>query len=154
MENRINYRQTEPKAIDVLLELDKYVHTTALSETHKHLVKIRASQINGCAYCINSHTKDARKAGETEQRIYALNAWRDTILFTEDERAVLALTEEVTLITKEGLSDDTYNKAIELFGEHYTAQLIMAVININAWNRMGVATRMKFVADKQLTATV
>ena len=139
--SRIRINQVEPEAYKAMLAMDKYLNGTGLTTRHKDLIKIRASQINGCSYCIDSHTRDARKAGETEQRIYALTAWRETPFFDEQERAILALTEEVTLITGR-VSDETYSKAAELFDRNYLAQLIMAIISINAWNRIGVATEM------------
>ena len=123
-----------------MLALENYVEGTGLSTRHKDLIKIRASQINGCAYCIDMHTSDARKAGETEQRIYALNAWRDTPFFDNQERAILALTEEVTLISNK-VSDETYNNAAVLFDKTYLAQIIMTIITINAWNRLGITTK-------------
>ncbi|RKR83619.1 AhpD family alkylhydroperoxidase [Mucilaginibacter gracilis] len=141
MSNRINVLKTEPAAYKAMLGLEQYLETTGLSKTHQELIRIRASQINGCAYCINMHTKDARKAGETEQRIYALNAWHDTNYFTPEEEAILALTEEVTLITNR-VSDETYQRAAQLFSEHYLAQIIMAIVAINAWNRISITTRL------------
>src|SRR5690606_17858357 len=102
--------------------------------THKELIKIRASQINGCAFCIDMHTTDAIKLGESQQRIFLLDAWRETDLFTEEERILLQITEEVTLIHKKGLTSATYKKAMEIFGEHYFSQIIMAIATINAWN--------------------
>ncbi len=143
MDNRINILQTEPEAYKALLGIDKYLQVTTLTNTHKELIKIRASQINGCAFCINMHTKDARKYGETEQRIYLLNAWKETTLFTEEEKAILALTEEITLISQSGVSDATYQKARELFDEHYLSNIIVAIIGINAWNRVAVTTRLQ-----------
>jgi AhpD family alkylhydroperoxidase len=124
-----------------MFAMEKYLESTRLTRTHKDLIKIRASQVNGCAYCIDMHTRDARKAGETEQRIYALNAWRDTPFFTPEERAILALTEEVTLISNH-VSDSTYSEAARFFDEQYLGQVIMAIIGINAWNRIGIATGM------------
>lgn len=141
MSNRIKINQVEPAAYKAMYALQHYVETTNLTSRHKDLIKIRASQINGCSYCIDSHARDARKAGETEQRIYGLTAWRETPFFDEQERAILALTEEITLISNR-VSNKTYNKAAELFDEAYLAQLIMAIIAINAWNRIGVATEM------------
>jgi len=143
MENRINIEKTEPAAIKAMYGLEGYLATSSITKTHKELVKIRASQINGCAFCINMHTKDARKNGETEQRIYLLNAWRETALFTEEEKAILALTEEITLISKGGVSTETYQKAISLFSENYVAQLIMLAVSINAWNRIAVTTQLQ-----------
>jgi len=106
------------------------------------LVRIRASQINGCAFCIDMHTKDARAAGETEQRVYALNAWAETPFFTERERAALALTEAVTLIAGDRVPDDVYHAAAEVFKEDELAALIWAAVVINAYNRIAIGTRM------------
>jgi len=139
MTTRIRIDQAEPAGYRAILGLEKFIESTTLTKTHKDLIKIRASQINGCAFCIDMHTKDARKSGETEQRIYALNAWRDTTFYTEEERAILALTEEVTLINNH-VSDETYASAARLLSESYLAQVILAVITINAWNRIGITT--------------
>ncbi|WP_313533349.1 carboxymuconolactone decarboxylase family protein [Sphingobacterium athyrii] len=105
------------------------------------MIKIRASQINGCAFCINMHTSDALKQGETAQRIFLLNAWKETGLFTEEEKTILAITEEVTLISQNGLSEETYRQAEQLFNENQLAQIIVAVVTINAWNRIVISTR-------------
>lgn len=140
MERRINIKETEPGAYKAMLALETYLKTSKLSSTHKELIKIRASQINGCAFCINMHAKEARLHGETEQRIYLLNAWKETDLFTEEEKAILALTEEVTLI-QYGVSDETYQRAAKFFDEHYVAQIIMTIVTINAWNRISVTSR-------------
>nr|WP_067055807.1 carboxymuconolactone decarboxylase family protein [Mucilaginibacter sp. L294] len=141
MQTRIKIDKTEPTGYKAILGLEKFIESTPLTRTHKDLIKIRASQINGCAFCIDMHTKDARKAGETEQRIYALNAWRDTTFFTEDERAILALTEEVTLISNH-VKDATYEQAAKVLDETYLAQVILAIITINAWNRIGITTNL------------
>jgi len=141
MSTRIKLEQVEPAAYATLYAFSNYVNNSRLSSTHKELLKIRASQINGCAYCIDMHTRDARKAGETEQRIYALNAWRDTSFFTPEERALLALTEEVTLIGHH-VADATYEEAARLFDDQYLAQIIMAIVLINCWNRVAIATGM------------
>jgi len=144
MEKRINVGQLEPTGYKALMGLESYLATTTINKTHKELIKIRASQINGCAFCINMHTTDARKHGETEQRIYLLNAWKEVHdLYTEEERAILALTEEMTLIANGGVSEETYQKAKSLFDENQLAQLMMAIIAINAWNRMAIATHMQ-----------
>ena len=140
MEKRVNINETEPQAYKAVLALENYMATTQLSKAHKELIKIRASQINGCAFCIDMHTKDAIKNGETIQRIFLLDAWRETELFTEEEKAILAITEEVTLIHKKGLSSETYKKAAQIFDEKYIAQIIMAVATINVWNRMAIST--------------
>jgi AhpD family alkylhydroperoxidase len=147
MEKRINIFQTEPETYKTLMGIEHYLEATALSHTVKELIKIRASQINGCAYCLNMHTKDALKYGETPQRIYVVSAWRETDLFTEEEQAVLALTEEMTLISQKGVSEETYKNAARLFDEHQLAQIMMAIVAINAWNRIGVATRLHPAKD-------
>jgi AhpD family alkylhydroperoxidase len=141
METRFNMGQSEPEAYKAMQGLDRYLSTTFLTPGQKELIKIRASQINGCAYCIYKHTKDARKFGETEQRIYLLNAWRETSLYTEEEQAILALTEEVTLIQNQ-VSDETYKSAARVFTEQQISQIIMAIITINAWNRIGISSGM------------
>ncbi|MFC5271634.1 carboxymuconolactone decarboxylase family protein [Adhaeribacter terreus] len=143
MSNRINIQEIDPKAYKAMFALEGYLGTTEINRTHKELIKIRASQINGCAFCIDMHTKDALKNGETPQRIFLLNAWKETELFTEEEKVLLAVTEEITLIHKQGLTDKTYQKAIETFGERYVAQLIMFVVTINAWNRIAISTQLE-----------
>ena len=146
MSNRVNIQQLEPDAYKAMYALEKYLSTTKLTPVHKVLIQIRASQINGCAYCINLHTKDARKLNVTEQRIYALSAWRDTAFFTDEEQVILALTEEVTLITQRE-SDNTYYQAAKVLDDNYLAAVIMAAIAINAWNRISITTRMMPAAD-------
>jgi AhpD family alkylhydroperoxidase len=141
MKTRINIATVEPTGYKAVLGLEKFIESTPLTRKHKDLIKIRSSQINGCAFCIDMHTKDARKAGETEQRIYALNAWRDTPFFTEDERAILALTEEVTLISNH-VSYETYDQAAKVLDETYLAQVILSIITINVWNRIGISTNL------------
>lgn len=141
MEKRIKISELEPAGYKALVGLEKYLATVDIDDTMKELIKIRASQINGCAYCINMHTVDARKLGETEKRIYLLNAWREVEgLYSEEERAVLALTEEMTLIANGGVSDETYKKAKSLFSDNQLAQIMMAIVAINGWNRISVAT--------------
>jgi len=134
-------QQVNPEAYKAILGLEKYVAGTSLNSIHKELIRIRASQINGCAFCVDQHTRDARAKGETEQRIYALTVWRDTGFFTEEEQAILALTEEVTMISGH-VSDGTYNKAVALLGERYTTEVLTAIISINALNRIGITTKM------------
>lgn len=141
MKTRIKIDQVEPAGYKAVLGLERFIESTPLTRTHKDLIKIRASQITGCAFCIDMHTKDARKAGETEQRIYALNAWRDTNFFSQEERAILALTEEVTLISNH-VSDETYQQAAQVLDETYLAQVILSIITINVWNRIGITTAL------------
>lgn len=139
MEKRMNMPQLEPEAYKLLMGLEKYLTTTEVTPIHKELIKTRASQINGCAFCLDMHTKDARKYGETEQRLYTLSTWRETPYFSAEEKAILSLTEEVTLIANH-VSDKTYNEAVALLGEKYIAQVIMVIITINAWNRFAITT--------------
>ncbi|SMD10374.1 carboxymuconolactone decarboxylase family protein [Pedobacter nyackensis] len=143
MEDRININEIEPQAYKAMFALEGYLGTTQLSKTLKELIKIRASQINGCAFCIDMHTKDALKYGETTQRIFLLNAWRETDLFTIEEKVILSMTEEITLINNQGLSGETYKKAAELFDKNTIAQIIMAIVTINAWNRIAISTELK-----------
>lgn len=141
MQKRMNFFKTEPEGYNAMLAISKYLEGTELTNIHKELIKVRASLINGCAFCLDMHTKDARKYGETEQRLYTVSAWRDTNFFTKEEQAILALTEEVTLISNH-ISDETYNNAVEVLGKKYTAQVIMTVIIINGWNRIAITTGM------------
>lgn len=136
--------KVQPEAYKAMFGLDAYINQTSIDKIHREMIKIRASQINGCAYCVNHHTRDARKLGETEQRIYLLSIWREAgELFTEEEQLYLAMTEEITLIHQHGLSDELYEKAIRLVGQEKTAQAMMMIIIINAWNRIGVGLRMQ-----------
>lgn len=142
MQTRINFYKVAPQAYNALMELSKFISTTSLDPVHQELIKIRASQINGCAFCINMHTAEARKNGETEQRIYLLNAWRESDVFTDAEKAVLAFTEEVTLISNH-VSDETYANAAKHFDDKYLSDILMMVIIINGWNRMAIATGLR-----------
>ncbi|MBN7811079.1 carboxymuconolactone decarboxylase family protein [Algoriphagus sp. H41] len=140
METRLQIDQVEPKGYQSLFPIEKYLQQSQLTHTHKELIKIRASQINKCAFCIDMHTKDALAQGESLQRILLLNAWEETELFTPEEKILLKVTEEVTLIAESGLSSETYTQAVQVLGENYLAQAIMAIIAINAWNRLSVST--------------
>lgn len=142
MKSRLNIQKLEPKAYEVMYGLENYLANSELDKLHLELIKIKASQINGCAFCINMHTKDAMKLGETNQRIFLLNAWRETTLFTEEERVILAMTEEITNISQHGLSEETYQKALTLFSENYIAIIIIAITTINAWNRIAISSHM------------
>jgi AhpD family alkylhydroperoxidase len=142
MKTRVNVQATEPAAFKAMFGLEAYLKTSKLTPKQLHLIKIRASQINGCAFCIDMHTKEALKDGETQQRIFLLNAWEETTLYTEEERVILAITEEVTLITKAGLTAKTYNAALAMFDENFITQIIMAVVAINGWNRIAISTHM------------
>lgn len=141
MENRINIQQVQPAAYQAMYGLEKYLSASKVDPIILELIKMRASQINGCAFCLNMHAADARKIGETEQRLYLLNAWRETTLFSGQEQAVLALTEEVTMISNH-VSDETYNKAASFFDDETLAQIIMAIVTINAWNRIAITSKL------------
>ncbi len=141
MKQRLDYSQDAGGALKGLLELEKYVHGSGLERPLYELVKTRASQINGCAYCIDMHTKDARKAGETEQRLYALSAWRETPFYTPRERAALEWTEALTLISGNDVPDTLYEAVREHFTEKEIMALTMAIIAINGWNRLAISFR-------------
>ncbi|GAB1450230.1 carboxymuconolactone decarboxylase family protein [Draconibacterium sp.] len=141
MKARLNYSEVAPNALKAMLELEKYVHGSGLERPLYELVKTRASQINRCAYCIDMHTKDARKAGETEQRLYGLNAWRETPFYTERERAALEWTEALTLISENEVSDELYETLSKYFSEEEKVALTMAIIAINGWNRLAISFR-------------
>lgn len=141
MRQRLDYAKIAPDALKGMLELEKYVHDSGLERSLYELVKTRASQINGCAYCLDMHTKDARKAGETEQRLYALNAWRETPFYTERERAGLEWTESLTLISENDVPDALYDVVRKYFNEQELVALTMAIVAINAWNRLAISFR-------------
>ena len=137
---RIQIDAAEPAAYQAMFALENYLQQGQLSNTHKDLVKIRASQLNGCAYCINMHTKEALKNGEDQRRIFLLDAWQESGQFTEEEKTILKIAEEVTMIHQKGLTDATYREAMEQFDENYLSQVIMTAVVINAWNRIAIST--------------
>jgi AhpD family alkylhydroperoxidase len=141
MKPRIKYREVAPEAISIMLGLEKYVHQSGLDSGLLELVKLRASQINGCAYCVDMHTKDARARGESEQRLYAVVVWKETPFFTEKERAALAWTEAVTQVSWQHVPDDVYELARKYFSEKELVDLTMAIIAINGWNRLAISFR-------------
>lgn len=141
MSVRIEYHKIAPEAVKAMRELEKYMAASGLEKSLIELVKIRVSQINGCAFCLDMHTKDARLAGETEQRLYALSAWRDTPFFTSRERAALAWAEAVTLVHEDHVPDEVYNEARAHFTEKELIDLTMAIVAINGWNRLSISMR-------------
>ena len=144
MDKRININTTEPHAYKAMLGLEAYLANTEISKTIKELVKIRASQINNCAYCLAMHTKDAIKYGESAERLFIVSAWHEAEShFTEEERVALKITEEITQVSQHGLSDDTYQKALQVFSEKQIAEIIMAIVTINAWNRIAISTQLQ-----------
>lgn len=142
MATRLTIAKVDAKAYQAMMGFETYLETTFLSPIQKELIKIRASQINGCSYCLDIHSKDALSYGEKPQRIFLLSVWRDTDLFSDEEMILLAMTEEITLIHQHGLTEDTYQVAKKLFDEKQISEIIMAIIAINAWNRIGVSTAL------------
>jgi AhpD family alkylhydroperoxidase len=141
MEPRIDYAKASPDGLRAMYGLEGFVRRSGIEHPLLHLVKMRASQINGCAYCIDMHSKDARAAGETEQRLYALDAWRETPFYAPRERAALAWTEALTNVRDGHVPDSVYEEARAEFGEEELVNLTMAVVAINGWNRIAIAFR-------------
>jgi AhpD family alkylhydroperoxidase len=141
MAARLNYVKAFPEGLNALQNLEKVIRASGLEPSLRELVKIRASQLNGCAYCIDMHTKDARAQGETEQRIYALSAWRETPFFTPRERAALAWTEALTNIQQGHAADDVFEEVRREFDEASLVRLSLAITQINAWNRLAIGFR-------------
>jgi AhpD family alkylhydroperoxidase len=142
MKKRLSINQVVPAAYSILLEMEKFLAKSPLNKNHYTLIKLRSSQINGCAFCLHMHLQEALRVGEDINRVTLLSAWEEAgTFFDEKERAVLALTEAITLISKDGLPDEIYEKCITLFGEPYTAHLILAIVSINSWNRIARSSR-------------
>ena len=141
MEPRIEYRKYAMEGQKALFALEKYIAECGLEHKLIHLIKTRASQINGCAFCIDMHSKDARALGETEQRLYELDAWRETPFYTDRERAALAWTEALTLVSETHVPDAVYEEARKHFNEKELVDLTMAVATINMWNRIAISLR-------------
>lgn len=141
MATRLNYVKAAPEAYRAMSQLEHYVRNCGLEASLIELVKIRASQINGCAYCIDMHTKDARVAGESEQRIYLLSAWREAPFYNERERAALEWAEAVTLIASDHVPDEVYERVKSHFTDEELVNLTLAVATINAWNRLAISFR-------------
>ena len=141
MECRLDYKTLVPDAYLAISALEMYVHNSGLEKSLLELIKTRASQMNGCAFCLDLHTKDARAGGETEQRLYTLSAWRETPFFTNRERAALEWTETITRIADSHAPDAVYESVRRHFTEQEMVALTMAIITINAWNRLAIAFR-------------
>ena len=141
MNARINLKNVNPGIFHAMLGLEKQVTTAGLESKLLELVRMRASQINGCAYCLDMHSKDARAAGETEQRLYGLDAWREAPYYSARERAALEWTESVTLVADSHVPDDVYERVRDQFSEDELAHLSLAIVAINGWNRLNVAAR-------------
>ncbi|TLU98851.1 carboxymuconolactone decarboxylase family protein [Dyadobacter luticola] len=132
----------DPGNYNAIKHLEKVMSESGLDKLHYKLIKIRASQINGCAYCLNMHIREALKLGMNDQKLHLVSVWRETQLFTEEEKAILALTEEVTLIANHGVSDKVYDNAVEILGKAYTNIVILGIITINAWNRIAITDQL------------
>ncbi|MEX0662386.1 MAG: carboxymuconolactone decarboxylase family protein [Balneolaceae bacterium] len=151
MKPRINLKNAEPRIFKAMAYAEKELADFSLDPKLKELIKIRVSQLNGCGYCINMHSKESRALGETEQRLYALAAWWETPFFTDAEQAALKLAEEVTNISDKGLSETAYQKALGLFGEQGVAQLIFTTVTINGWNRIAISSQKVPEPDEQVS---
>jgi AhpD family alkylhydroperoxidase len=141
MQARLDYAKVAPEAYKAMLALETYIRRSGLEPQLLELIKIRSSQINGCAYCIDMHTKDARARGETEQRIYALDAWREAPFYSDRERAALGYTEAVTLVHQGHVPDFVYTEARKHFNETELVNLTLAIATINTWNRLAISFR-------------
>ncbi len=141
MKERFSFAKSAPGAYRAMAGLEQYLHQCGLEESLLHLVKLRASQINGCAYCLDMHWKDLRAIGEAEQRLYSLDAWRECPYYTDRERAALAWTEAVTLISNGHASEEVYESVRPYFSDKELADLTFAVATINAWNRLAISSR-------------
>jgi AhpD family alkylhydroperoxidase len=141
MEARLEFHKTMPQALTKMLDLEAHLDQCGLESRLLHLVRMRASQINGCAYCLDMHSKEARAEGETEQRLYALDAWRETPFFTERERAALLWTEAVTLVREGHVPDSVYEAVLREFSNEQIANLTFVIAMINNWNRLNIAFR-------------
>ena len=141
MEPRINFGKAAPGVVNAMLGLSKYLGQSGLGTRLIDLVNLRASQINGCAYCVDMHWKDLRSAGESEQRLYGLDAWEESPYYTERERAALAWTEAVTNVGEGHVTDDVYERVHKVFNERELTDLTLAIVAINGWNRLNIALR-------------
>jgi len=147
LEKRVDYYSLAPEAIKIMMEMEKYTKTSGIDRTLRELVKIRASQLNGCAYCINMHTTEARKMGETEQRLYCISAWNDCTFYTDSEKVALELTEHVTLIPNKGVPEALYDRIRNHFSEKEYVNLVVLINQINSWNRISIAMGNKATAE-------
>jgi AhpD family alkylhydroperoxidase len=140
MDERMNFSKVSPAGFRAVFGVEKYVQGV-VDHALLHLIKVRASMLNGCAFCLNMHTTDALKDGESSQRLFGLAAWRDSSFYDERERAALALTDAVTVLERTGVPDDVWDAAVQQFGEEGTANVLLAIGTINLWTRLNVATR-------------
>lgn len=141
MEERLDYFKIDPEAPKGLMEMEKYMIKSGFDKKLYHLIKLRASQLNGCAYCLDMHTKDAMKMGDTVQRLVGLDAWREAPYYTDKERAALEWTEVITLISQDHISDEIYENVRKHFSEQELLQLTIGIVAINGWNRLAIPFR-------------
>lgn len=139
MTQRMNYYEIAPDAMKIMTEMEKYTKKSSIERKLRELIKIRASQINGCAYCINMHTADAKKMGETEQRLYCISAWRECTFYSDAEKVALELTEHITLIPEKRVPDELYERVRKHFDEKAYVDLVILINQINSWNRISIA---------------
>lgn len=139
MRQRMNYYEIAPDAMKIMMEMEKYTKKSSIERKLRELIKIRASQINGCAYCINMHTADAKKMGETEQRLYCISAWRECTFYSDAEKVALELTEHITLIPEKRVPNELYERVRKHFDEKAYVDLVILINQINSWNRISIA---------------
>ncbi|WP_342557821.1 carboxymuconolactone decarboxylase family protein [Lysinibacillus sp. FSL P4-0201] len=139
MRQRMNYYEIAPDAMKIMTEMEKYTKKSSIERKLRELIKIRASQINGCAYCINMHTADAKKMGETEQRLYCISAWRECTFYSDAEKVALELTEHITLIPEKRVPNELYERVRKHFDEKAYVDLVILINQINSWNRISIA---------------
>lgn len=139
MKNRINYFKVAPEALEKVMELEKYAKKTSIDRKLRELIKIRVSQINGCSYCLNMHTKEAKKLKVTDEQIDHLSAWKETNIYNEKEKIALELAENMTLISERGVNDRLYHRVREHYDEKNYVDLVMIINQINMWNRLSIS---------------
>ncbi|MFJ7700308.1 carboxymuconolactone decarboxylase family protein [Lysinibacillus fusiformis] len=139
MEKRIDYYNIAPDAMQIMMEMEKYTKKNGIDRRLRELIKIRASQINGCAFCMNMHTADAQKMGETEQRLFCISAWRECTFYSEEEKVALELTEHITLVSEMRVPDDLYKRVRNYYTEKEYVDLVILINQINSWNRISIA---------------
>lgn len=139
MSQRISYYEAAPEGMKIMMEMEKYTKKSAIHRTTRELIKIRVSQINGCAFCLNTHTADARKMGETEQRIYCLSAWSECDFYTNEEKAAIELAEHITLVPSKRVPENLYDHVRKYYDEKQYVDLVLVINQINSWNRISIA---------------
>ncbi|KJJ40246.1 hypothetical protein UM89_21045 [Bacillus subtilis] len=139
MSQRVSYYDASPEGMKIMMDMEKYTKQSSINRTTRELIKIRVSQINGCAFCLDMHTSEARKMGETEQRIYCLSAWNECDFYSSEEKAALELSEHITLIPTKRVPDDLYHRVREYYDEKQYVDLVLIINQINSWNRISIA---------------